>query len=223
MARTGLTQPGTSKHLRVLRDAGLVSSQTEGQQRIYALDVRPWSSSTPGSSLPAGLGAQPRCARTAPRPVEPVTRQSTIETDAHFERLSHPVDRVWQAITDPDWHWFPSRSTDWARRDEFTFDTAARRLDARRGPSSIPAGLRAARTTCVELDRTADVRAPHGALGRATRPHATRPAGTCASTASSAGRGEDGPAVTGASGEWRELYDEYQRRGAPAGAEIPGD
>ncbi len=41
VARTGLTQPGTSKHLRVLRDAGLVSSRTEGQQRIYALDLRP--------------------------------------------------------------------------------------------------------------------------------------------------------------------------------------
>jgi DNA-binding transcriptional ArsR family regulator len=39
--RTGLTQPGTSKHLRVLRDAGLVISRTEGQQRIYALDVGP--------------------------------------------------------------------------------------------------------------------------------------------------------------------------------------
>ncbi len=38
---TGLTQPGTSKHLRVLRNAGLVISTTEGQQRIYALDVRP--------------------------------------------------------------------------------------------------------------------------------------------------------------------------------------
>lgn len=41
VAHTGLTQPGTSKHLRVLRDAGLVSSRTEGQQRIYALEVRP--------------------------------------------------------------------------------------------------------------------------------------------------------------------------------------
>lgn len=38
---TGLTQPGTSKHLRVLRNAGLVTSRTEGQQRVYALDVRP--------------------------------------------------------------------------------------------------------------------------------------------------------------------------------------
>jgi DNA-binding transcriptional ArsR family regulator len=38
---TGLTQPGTSKHLRVLRAAGLVVVRTEAQQRIYALDVRP--------------------------------------------------------------------------------------------------------------------------------------------------------------------------------------
>ena len=38
---TGLTQPGTSKHLRVLREAGLVSTSTEAQRRIYALDPRP--------------------------------------------------------------------------------------------------------------------------------------------------------------------------------------
>jgi DNA-binding transcriptional ArsR family regulator len=38
---TGLTQPGASKHLRALRDAGLVISRTEGQQRIYALEVGP--------------------------------------------------------------------------------------------------------------------------------------------------------------------------------------
>ncbi len=37
----GLTQPGTSKHLRVLRAAGLVSTRTEAQRRIYTLDPRP--------------------------------------------------------------------------------------------------------------------------------------------------------------------------------------
>jgi DNA-binding transcriptional ArsR family regulator len=41
VARTGLSQPGTSKHLRVLRDAGLVVARTEAQRRIYALDLRP--------------------------------------------------------------------------------------------------------------------------------------------------------------------------------------
>jgi DNA-binding transcriptional ArsR family regulator len=38
---TGLTQPGTSKHLRVLRDAGLVRARTEAQRRIYTQDPRP--------------------------------------------------------------------------------------------------------------------------------------------------------------------------------------
>lgn len=38
---TGLTQPGTSKHLRVLRDAGLVSSHSDAQRRVYALELSP--------------------------------------------------------------------------------------------------------------------------------------------------------------------------------------
>jgi DNA-binding transcriptional ArsR family regulator len=37
----GLTQPTTSKHLRVLRDAGLVRSATDGQRRVYRLDPAP--------------------------------------------------------------------------------------------------------------------------------------------------------------------------------------
>jgi hypothetical protein len=35
--------------------------------------------------------------------------------------------------------------------------------------------------------------------------------------------GDGGPAATGASEDWRGLYDEYQRRGVPAGAPIPGE
>ena len=34
----GLTQPATSKHLRVLREAGLVRVRTDAQRRIYAVD-----------------------------------------------------------------------------------------------------------------------------------------------------------------------------------------
>jgi DNA-binding transcriptional ArsR family regulator len=39
--RLGLSQPGTSKHLRVLREAGLVRVRTEAQRRVYALEPRP--------------------------------------------------------------------------------------------------------------------------------------------------------------------------------------
>jgi DNA-binding transcriptional ArsR family regulator len=34
---TGLSQPNTSRHLRILREAGLVESQADGQRRLYAL------------------------------------------------------------------------------------------------------------------------------------------------------------------------------------------
>lgn len=36
----GMTQPGTSKHLRVLRHVGLVRDRREGKRRLYALDAR---------------------------------------------------------------------------------------------------------------------------------------------------------------------------------------
>jgi DNA-binding transcriptional ArsR family regulator len=37
----GISQPGTSKHLRVLRDAGLVSVRQEAQRRVYELRPEP--------------------------------------------------------------------------------------------------------------------------------------------------------------------------------------
>jgi DNA-binding transcriptional ArsR family regulator len=39
--RLGLSQPGTSKHLRVLREAGLVQVRQDANLRVYALDPGP--------------------------------------------------------------------------------------------------------------------------------------------------------------------------------------
>ena len=36
----GLTMPGASKHLRVLREVGLVQDRKAGKQRLYGLDAR---------------------------------------------------------------------------------------------------------------------------------------------------------------------------------------
>jgi len=36
-----ISRPAISRHLRVLREAGLVTSRVAGQHRIYALDRRP--------------------------------------------------------------------------------------------------------------------------------------------------------------------------------------
>jgi DNA-binding transcriptional ArsR family regulator len=35
---TGLSQPGVSKHLKLLREAGLVSMRPDGQRRLYKLE-----------------------------------------------------------------------------------------------------------------------------------------------------------------------------------------
>jgi DNA-binding transcriptional ArsR family regulator len=36
---TGLSQPGVSKHLKLLREAGLVSMRPDGQRRLYRLEA----------------------------------------------------------------------------------------------------------------------------------------------------------------------------------------
>ena len=36
----GVSQPGVSKHLKVLREAGLVSVRPDGQRRLYRLEPR---------------------------------------------------------------------------------------------------------------------------------------------------------------------------------------
>jgi DNA-binding transcriptional ArsR family regulator len=40
VARLGLAQPQVSKHLRVLREVGLVEARDEGRQRMYSLNGR---------------------------------------------------------------------------------------------------------------------------------------------------------------------------------------
>ena len=39
--RFRVSRPAISRHLRVLREAGLVTARTEGRRRLYALDPRP--------------------------------------------------------------------------------------------------------------------------------------------------------------------------------------
>jgi len=39
--RLAISQPGVSKHLRVLRDAGLVEVRTDAQRRLYRVRAQP--------------------------------------------------------------------------------------------------------------------------------------------------------------------------------------
>ena len=66
-ARTGLTQPGTSKHLRVLREAGLVTVRQDAQRRWYELVPEPLAELDAWLiALPAAVDGAPRRARTCP-------------------------------------------------------------------------------------------------------------------------------------------------------------
>ncbi len=40
--RLPIAQSGVSRHLRILKDAGMVESRTEGQRRIYSLRAEPF-------------------------------------------------------------------------------------------------------------------------------------------------------------------------------------
>jgi DNA-binding transcriptional ArsR family regulator len=41
VADLGMSQPGVSRHLRVLREAGLVTSRTDAQRRLYSVNPEP--------------------------------------------------------------------------------------------------------------------------------------------------------------------------------------
>ena len=41
VGRLTLSQPGVSKHLKVLREAGLVTVRADGKRRLYALRAEP--------------------------------------------------------------------------------------------------------------------------------------------------------------------------------------
>ena len=40
-ARFAISRPAVSRHLRVLRESGLVTHRTDGRRRLYALDTSP--------------------------------------------------------------------------------------------------------------------------------------------------------------------------------------
>jgi DNA-binding transcriptional ArsR family regulator len=41
VSQLGMSQPGVSKHLRILREAGLVIVRADGQRRLYRLRTEP--------------------------------------------------------------------------------------------------------------------------------------------------------------------------------------
>jgi uncharacterized protein YndB with AHSA1/START domain len=169
---------------------------------------------------------------------ETIQDQPTLSFE---RRLSHPVERVWRAITEPDelGHWFPSKVVvdELSAGAEMSFEFEDMPLDA---PVTMTG-----RVTDVDPPRLLgfywgedhlrfELEPADGESGctlRLTvaldaRDKAARDAAgwhVCLDRLELFVGGENGPAVTGDSGDWRALYEEYERRGAPVGAAIPGE
>ena len=158
---------------------------------------------------------------------------ATIEdtpTLSFERRLSHPVARVWQTITEPGEleHWFPARvEADLRVGGKITF-TFGHALPAVPGevteldPPRLFAfrwGEDHLRFELEPLDRD------EGCTLRLTVQLGTREkaARDAAGWHVCLDRLEQRLGGEGGNGEWRGYYDEYQRRGLPAGAPIPGE
>jgi uncharacterized protein YndB with AHSA1/START domain len=153
-----------------------------------------------------------------------------------FERrLAHPVERVWRAVTDPDElaHWFPSavsgdvtpggRLTFAFPDGDMTLDGEVVELEPQRR-FAFTFGDDVLR---IELDPAGD-----GCVLRFTclfddSARAARDAAgwhVCLDLLEAhLGGVPTRMPSSDATPDWRGLYDEYQRRGLPAGAPLPGD
>ena len=154
-----------------------------------------------------------------------------------FERrLAHPVERVWRAVTDPAElaHWFPSAmSGELTPGGTLSFEFPGGEMPALEGeviefdPPRRFAFTWGDDILRIELERDGDgcvlrftvlfddsARAARDAAGwHVCLERLERHLGGAAT------RRADTEATT----DWRELYEEYQRRGLPAGAPLPGD
>ncbi|HEX6129797.1 MAG TPA: metalloregulator ArsR/SmtB family transcription factor [Candidatus Limnocylindria bacterium] len=127
----GMTRFGVMKHLRVLADAGLVTTRRDGRRKLHYLNPVPiqliadrWISrfAAPWTAGLADLKAtlEATSAMSAPKHVYEVYIRTTPE-------------RLWQAITDPaitEAYYFNSRvQSDWTPGSPFEMRQADGRLD----------------------------------------------------------------------------------------------
>ena len=139
-----------------------------------------------------------------------------------FERVyPHPVERVWRSITVPEEmaSWFPSRVEVDLREGgamRFTFDEhVAEPMDGRvveLDPPKVFAFMWGKDLLRLEL-------APEG---DGTRLTLTQTLEKDEAARNAAGWHVCLDKLGGEDTDWEPLYEEYQRRGVPAGAEIPG-
>lgn len=94
----GVSQPTVSKHLKILREAGMVSMEAQGQRRLYAVRPEPLAEVTRWIHEVTGDAVQQRAAPepTAPRPTvpEPGAAPGTAAAAADEPFTSAPEELV---------------------------------------------------------------------------------------------------------------------------------
>src|SRR6476646_8427095 len=110
VALLGLSQPGVSKHLRILREGGFVEVRRDAQRRFYVLRAAPLA------EVDAWLAPYRRLWADRLDALErhlDATADTSLAADGTLEtcegrhvlryerRLAHPIDRVWAAVTEP--------------------------------------------------------------------------------------------------------------------------
>ena len=153
-----------------------------------------------------------------------------------FERrYPHPVDRVWRAVTEPDQlaHWFPSAvEVDLREGGEMTFTFPGGEMEPMEGAVTVLdpprrfAFLWGEEELRIELAPDGDGCRLHFTHVLGTREQAARDAAgwhVCLDRLADLLSGHAGEAPGDeATDEWSAHYEEYQRRGVPAGAPVPG-
>ena len=187
--RLQLSQPGVSKHLRVLREAGLVEVRRDAQRRAVSRPHRAAGGDRRlAGALPAAVEREARRARPASRrgghmnegTIQPLDGRSLVRFE---RRYPHSMERVWAALTEPDQlrQWFGEGDIELGagrgrplRRGHHRAGRAGRRDDRvrrRRGgagaPRHRPPGRSTAAARAHVLRRR--VRRPMGAPARRRR------------------------------------------------------
>ena len=102
-ARAGISQPAVSKHLGVLKQAGLVRDRHEGRQTHYSAQLGALAPLIDWTSQMARVLAEPvRRSRRSTQTDGPMTNTATETRTVVVEReMPHPPEKLWRALTQP--------------------------------------------------------------------------------------------------------------------------
>jgi len=97
-----VSRPAISKHLRLLRDAGLVVDRPEGTTRMCELNAAPLQQIDAWLEVyKTFLGAEPRTAQ-GPRGERKMTTTDSSTTIVREITIDAPAAKIFAALTDPD-------------------------------------------------------------------------------------------------------------------------